>query len=111
MSIEMVGSHQINPAAQARITVQQRPERAQTNSAAQSRPKVSIDTVISELTSVSAAFNRRLSFSVNEKLDQVVVKVIDVATDKVIREIPPEDLQHVHERIREVLGLLFDEKV
>lgn len=73
-------------------------------------PPVSMEAVLSELTSVSAAFSKRLSFSLNEKLDQVVVKVIDNDTDKVIREIPPAELQHVHERIREVIGILFDER-
>jgi uncharacterized FlaG/YvyC family protein len=59
---------------------------------------------------VSAAFNRRLSFTVNEKLDSIVVKVVDSETDKVIREIPPAELQHVYEAIRETIGLLFDHK-
>jgi flagellar protein FlaG len=54
--------------------------------------------------------NRRLAFSVNSKLDEVVVKVIDTDTDKVLREIPPVELQHVYERIREVIGLLFDRR-
>ena len=67
-------------------------------------------TMISDLERVSATFNRRLSFSVNEKLDQVIVKVIDNDTDKVVREIPPVELQRVYERIREVIGLLFDKK-
>jgi flagellar protein FlaG len=56
------------------------------------------------------AANRRLSFSVNTKLDEVVVKVIDTDTDKVVREIPPVELQHVYERIREVVGILFDRR-
>jgi flagellar protein FlaG len=73
-------------------------------------PPVSMDTIIEELVDVSAAFNKRLSFSLNEKLGQVVVKVIDTDTDKVIREIPPAELQHVNERIREVIGILFDER-
>ena len=54
--------------------------------------------------------NHRLSFSINSKLDEVVVKVIDTDTDKVVREIPPVELQHVYERIREVAGLLFDRR-
>jgi flagellar protein FlaG len=54
--------------------------------------------------------NHRLSFSINSKLDEVVVKVIDSETDKVVREIPPVELQHVYERIREVAGLLFDRR-
>jgi uncharacterized FlaG/YvyC family protein len=67
-----------------------------------------LKTAIRDLQRVSEAFNRRLSFSLNEKLGQVVVKVIDNDTDKVVREIPPTELQHVYERIREVMGLLFD---
>jgi flagellar protein FlaG len=65
-------------------------------------------TAIRDLQRVSETFNRRLSFSINEKLGQVVVKVIDNDTDKVVREIPPVELQRVYERIREVIGLLFD---
>jgi len=67
-----------------------------------------VKTAIRDLQRVSEAFNRRLTFSFNEKLDQVVVKVIDTDTDKVVREIPPTELQQVYERIREVIGLLFD---
>jgi flagellar protein FlaG len=67
-----------------------------------------LQTTIRDLQRISEAFNRRLSFSLNEKLGQVVVKVIDNDTDKVVREIPPTELQHVYERIREVVGLLFD---
>jgi hypothetical protein len=63
---------------------------------------------IRDLQRVSETFNRRLSFSLNEKLGQVVVKVIDNDTDTVVREIPPVELQRVYERIREVIGLLFD---
>jgi flagellar protein FlaG len=63
---------------------------------------------VRDLQQISATFNTRLSFSLNEKLGQVVVKVIDNDTDKIVREIPPSELQHVYERIREVIGLLFD---
>lgn len=89
---------------------QVRPATKSSGDVMKTEPPVSMDAVLSELTSVSAAFSKRLSFSLNEKLDQVVVKVIDTDTDKVIREIPPAELQHVHERIREVIGILFDER-
>lgn len=72
---------------------------------------VDIGVAIQKLTQVSLAFNRRLQFSVNDKLNEVVVKVIDKETDKVIKEIPPRELQIVHERIKEALGLLFDERI
>ena len=63
-----------------------------------------------DMQKLSAAFNRHLSFSVNQKLDSIVVKVVDSETDKVIREIPPAELQHVYEAIRETIGMLFDHK-
>ena len=81
--------------------------------AAQAAPPVmpsDLEAAIMNLERVSAAFNRRLSFTLNEKLGQVVVKVVDANTDKIVREIPPEELQRVYERIREVVGLLFDEQ-
>jgi len=74
------------------------------------RPAVDLKAVMSDLQHVTATFNRRLSFTMNEKLGQVVVKVIDADTDKVVKEIPPEELQRVYERIREVIGLLLDEQ-
>ncbi|MFA7565698.1 MAG: flagellar protein FlaG [Alkalispirochaeta sp.] len=64
-----------------------------------------------ELRNVTRAFNKRLSFSYNDKLDQMVVKVIDRETDTVIKELPPSELQRVHLRIREAIGLLLDESV
>ncbi|MFP3960233.1 MAG: flagellar protein FlaG [Spirochaetaceae bacterium] len=70
-----------------------------------------VDGMASELESVSAIFNRELKFTVNRDLGDVVVKVIDTTTDKVIKELPPEALQRLHVRIRETLGLLFDETI
>jgi flagellar protein FlaG len=57
------------------------------------------------------AFNKRLAFSVNEEIDRVVVKVIDTQTDKVIKEIPPAEFQRLIARIKETIGLLFDEQI
>jgi len=55
--------------------------------------------------------DRRLSYSVNKELNQVVVKVIDSKTDKVIRVIPSESLLKLHSRMKEVIGLIFDEEI
>jgi flagellar protein FlaG len=70
-----------------------------------------IDSAVRELQMVTKAFNRRLQFTVNRELDQVVVKVIDAETDKVIKELPSEEIQKLHIRIREAIGLLIDETI
>jgi len=68
-------------------------------------------TTTNDLEKVSLAFNKKLRFEVNRELEQVVVKVIDPETDKVIKELPPEELQRLHLKIKEMMGLLFDERV
>jgi flagellar protein FlaG len=90
-----------------------RPVSAEAQPAVQglSAPDVDMKSALEELQQVGLAFNKRLQFSLNQKLDTVVVKVIDSQTDKVIKEIPPKELQIVHERIKEAIGLLFDEKI
>ncbi len=70
-----------------------------------------LDSVLGDLLSVTQIFNHRLQFTVNQDLDQVVVKVIDKTTDRVIKEIPPAELQRVHSRIREAIGLFVDEQI
>jgi flagellar protein FlaG len=70
-----------------------------------------LDTLVDDLRTVTSAFDRRLKFTVNRELNQVVVKVIDRRTDKVIKELPPKEIQRLHVRIREALGLLIDEEI
>jgi flagellar protein FlaG len=55
-------------------------------------------------------FNKRLDFRVDEATNRIVVKVIDTETDKVIKEIPPEQLLHLAAKIQEMIGLLVDEE-
>jgi uncharacterized FlaG/YvyC family protein len=57
------------------------------------------------------AFNHRVELSVNEQIDQVVIKVVDSETDTIIKEIPAAEIQHLIAKIREAIGLLVDEKI
>ena len=71
---------------------------------------VNTEKVLEELRRVSQVFNRKLRFSYNDELEQLVVKVVDSGSDKVIKEIPPRELQRLYARIREAIGLLVDEQ-
>ncbi len=55
--------------------------------------------------------NHRLQIRMNREINRVVVKVIDRTTDKVIKEIPPEEIQRMAAKMREMIGLLVDEKI
>jgi flagellar protein FlaG len=68
-----------------------------------------IQEIVKDLNTVASSYNKRLDFQMDHELGQVVVKIIDKSTDKVIKEVPPKELQRVHQRIKQAMGLLFDE--
>ncbi|QEN07211.1 flagellar protein FlaG [Oceanispirochaeta crateris] len=63
-------------------------------------------TILNEITN-----NTRFSYSINEKIDSFVVKIIDRSTDKVVKEIPSRELQTLHENLREAIGIFIDKMV
>ena len=75
------------------------------------RVPIDIQSTVKDLERISLAFNRKLQFVVDHESQEVLVKVIDSETDKVIKVIPPEELQRLHNRITETLGILFDQRV
>ncbi|MFP4483422.1 MAG: flagellar protein FlaG [Spirochaetaceae bacterium] len=116
MEISGVGHAQVRRSGQG----SEQPTQLQTEAARRQRGRVErqieqsepqIQEATQELRSVSLIFNRRLEFEINHDLDQVVVKVIDRETDKVIKELPPDEIQRLHVRIREAIGLLVDEEI
>jgi len=68
-----------------------------------------IHSTTEDLRRITTIFNRKLQFVVDHHSNEVIVKVIDKETDKVIKELPPEELQRLHRNLKEAMGLLFDE--
>lgn len=52
---------------------------------------------------------RRLSFELHEGAGRIVVRVIDLETNEVIRQVPPEQVLGSLARLREIVGLLLDQ--
>ncbi|MCL2190360.1 MAG: flagellar protein FlaG [Treponema sp.] len=65
------------------------------------------DRVTAEIT---GTYNRRLQFVVDHNSSEVIVKVIDNATDEVVRVLPPEELQRLRSP-QETMGSLLSERV
>ncbi len=53
----------------------------------------------------------KLRFNINDELNKVVVTVVDATTNKIIREIPSEDMQRIQVRMKQAIGMLFDEMI
>ncbi len=120
MGIEMIGSGDENLAfsvAQRRRAGKEETVRLAGREAADSIPgvttgseKVYLNEALEKLKTIGDIFNRRLDFEVDEDTNRVIVKVIDTKTDKVIKEIPPEQLVQLAAKIQEMIGLLVDEE-
>lgn len=55
--------------------------------------------------------NVQLSFQINEETGDQIVQVVNQSTGEVIRQIPPEDLVELREKLAELRGVLFNDKV
>ena len=73
--------------------------------------KSALNKTASDLEQISLAFNRRLKFVVDQESNDIIIKVIDNETDKVIKVLPPEELQRLHSKIKETMGFLLDTMV
>ena len=64
-----------------------------------------------QLNQVMQIFNYNIRFSVDRESKRVIVKVVNPATEEVVRQIPPEEMLQIMKRIDRMLGLILDEKV
>jgi flagellar protein FlaG len=71
-----------------------------------------IEDLSKELNSYMDDLHTSLGFFIHAELEnQVVVEIKDRETDEVIRQIPPEELLKIREKMVELTGLLFDQTI
>lgn len=66
---------------------------------------------IDEFNKKAESYNRRLEYSVHERTKRIMVKVIDMQTEEVIRELPEEKMMDMMADFCEASGILIDKKV
>jgi flagellar protein FlaG len=69
-----------------------------------------LEKVVDKLSQQFRGKNTSLNFSIDDKTKSLVVKVIDSDSEKVIRQIPPEEVLAIRARIQELLGAIFDKE-
>jgi flagellar protein FlaG len=72
--------------------------------------KQELEKLTRQLNKEMSPLNANIKFSFNEKVDELVVNVVDKNTDKVIRKIPSEEALKIMEKMKELVGALFDNK-
>ncbi len=70
-----------------------------------------INEVVKKLNETMKAFDIQLRFEVYKPTNDIMVKIYDVKTNKVIKEIPPKKVLDMVAKMLEMVGLLVDEKI
>jgi len=50
-----------------------------------------------------------LRYDVDEATNDIVIRIFEKGTDKLIRQIPPEAILNLKQRINDLLGIIYDE--
>jgi flagellar protein FlaG len=81
----------------------------------EAKPQVEDPEAIAEgvktMRTMARIFERKLDFIIHEDTNRLMVKVIDLETEEVIREIPPEQILDMLAKMECFVGLLIDELV
>ncbi len=72
--------------------------------------KKELQRITEELNKAMNPLNTDIRFHFNDKIDELTVKVIDKKNNEVIREFPPKEALRLMEKMRELVGMLFDKK-
>lgn len=72
--------------------------------------KAEVDLAVDSINNAIEHISRALRFSVHEDTQRMMVRVVNLNTDEVIKELPPEAVLDTVARIREMIGLLIDER-
>jgi len=110
ISTHFAGNDQENPKKEVKIDVKKEiinEERAQNLKKNVER----YDKITEEIRKVaeeSKLLNRKIQLSVNEELNRVVITVVEKNSNRIIREIPSEELQNLAKHLKDAIGVLFD---
>jgi flagellar protein FlaG len=69
-----------------------------------------ISEAVDKLNKTAVIFDRSLRFQVHDKTHRTMVSVVDITSDKVIRQIPSEEVLDLVAKMDDYLGLIFDKK-
>jgi flagellar protein FlaG len=84
---------------------------SQNNAGMQPRDPEQVKSLVEDIEEYLADLKINLNFTIEEDTKDLVVKVIDGQSGEVIRQIPPEELKDLREKLKELRGVLFEEKV
>jgi len=69
-----------------------------------------LDKTVKHLNDNMKALDTNIMFGFNDKIDAMFVNVTERSTGRVIRKIPTEEAMKLSEKMKEIVGMIFDKK-
>lgn len=69
-----------------------------------------VEEAVDKLNKTAVIFDRSIRFQIHEKTHRTMVSVVDIINDKVIRQIPHEEILDLVSKMDDYLGMIFDRK-
>ena len=87
-------------------------DRKQLESPKEKREKTQEDLqeAVDKLNKTAMIFDRSLRFQIHDATHRTMVSVIDITKDKIIRQIPNEEVLDLVAKMEDYMGLIFDKK-
>ena len=85
-------------------------ENANNESGKKERINVDLQKVVKEVKEFARTFTTKLSFAVDPGSKEALIFVTEKETGKIIRQIPPEDIQKMQARMNEIVGILYNRR-
>lgn len=112
MNSDPQGTVKTLPASQ-KIEVQEKPQESTRERSDNNQSQVNervVSEAVGKLNKALEGTNRRMEYSVYERTNEIMIKVIDEATGEVIREVPPKKILDMVANMMEMAGLIVDER-
>ena len=73
--------------------------------------KAAVEKAVQRATELARSLSRKLSFSYDDRINKVIVRVMEGESDKLVRQIPAEEMIRLSVRMDEIMGILIDQDV
>ena len=100
------------PKVQAQAPVRQVEQSSDTTKGSKDSKTVTdqLSNTVKELNKQMETLDTNVTFGFNDKIDAMFVSVMEKSTGKMIRKIPTEEAMTLAERMKEIVGMIFDKK-
>lgn len=69
-----------------------------------------VEKTLVKVNELAKSLSRKLSFSYDDRIDKIIVKVMEGDGKKMIRQIPPEEMIRLSLKMDEIMGMLINQE-